>query len=375
MSKKEQFYRLNKILEKNAIYNIVIGERSNGKSYAVQEYGLERYIEKGEQMALIRRYELDFQGKRGQETFSGLVNSNDGQKIYQMTKGQWTGIKYYAGKWYLCKKDNDLGKTITDDVPFCYGFALTQQEHDKSTNYPNVTTILFDEFLSRSNYLPEEFITFQNVLSTIIRQRDNVTIFMCANTVNKYAPYFTEMGLSHVDKMQQGDIDVYDYGETGLRVAVEYCGSPDQRKTKKASDKYFAFDNPKLNMIRTGAWEISIYPHLPYKYEKKDIKYTYFIVFNGITLQCEIIKCNGYTFTYIHRKTTELKLLKHDIVFSENYSPSYRLRRNLLKPFDETGKLILYFFKTEKVFFQDNEIGEVIRNYLHWCNTDRGILN
>lgn len=376
MSKKERYYRLDKILKEKALYNVIIGERSNGKSYAVQEHGIEEYYKTGKQMALIRRYELDFQGKRGQETFAGLVSSHNGQRISELTNGQWTGIKYYASKWYLCKQDEGFGKIITDDRPFCYAFALTQQEHDKSTNYPNVTNILFDEFLSRSGYLPDEFITFQNVLSTIIRDRDDVTIFMCANTVNKYAPYFKEMGLYHIDKMQQGTIDVYRYGEKSeLTVAVEYCGNPDQRDTKKASDKYFAFDNPKLNMIRTGAWEISIYPHLPIKYEKRNIKLMYFIVFNNAILQCEIVKCNGYTFTYVHRKTSELKLLKKDIVFGENYSPSFRIRRNLLKPFDDTGKLILYFYKTEKVFFQDNEIGEIMRNYLHWCNSDRGILN
>lgn len=375
MSKREKYYRLNRILEKKALYNMIIGERSNGKSYAVQEYGVEQYMKTGKQMALIRRYELDFQGKRGQETFSGLVKSHDGKRISELTNGMWTGIKYYASKWYLCKYDEGFNKIITDDRPFCYAFALTQQEHDKSTNYPDVTTVLFDEFLSRSGYLPDEFITFQNVLSTIIRDRDDVTIFMCANTVNKYAPYFKEMGLSHIDKMEQGDIDLYTYGTTDLTVAVEYCGNPDQRKTKKASDKYFAFDNPKLNMIRNGAWEISIYPHLPHKYQKKDIKYTYFIAFNGALLQCEIIKCNGYTFTYVHRKTSDLKLLKKDIIFSENYSPSMRIRRNLLKPFDETGNLLLYFYKTEKVFFQDNEIGEIMRNYLQWCKTDKGIMN
>lgn len=45
------YYNLKKILNKNCQYNIIIGERCLGKTYSVLKYGLEKYIEKGEQMA------------------------------------------------------------------------------------------------------------------------------------------------------------------------------------------------------------------------------------------------------------------------------------------------------------------------------------
>ena len=35
---KQKFYRLTNIEKKNAQYNILLGERSNGKSYAVKLY-------------------------------------------------------------------------------------------------------------------------------------------------------------------------------------------------------------------------------------------------------------------------------------------------------------------------------------------------
>src|SRR5699024_5250425 len=124
-------------------------------------------------------------------------------------------------------------------------------EHDKSTAYPKVKTIFFDEFLTRQYYLPDEFVTFMNVVSTIVRQRDDVIIFMCGNTVNQYCPYFTEMGLTHVKEMNKGVIEVYKYGESRLKVAVEYADSIS--KSGKPSDVYFAFDNPNLQMITGGA--------------------------------------------------------------------------------------------------------------------------
>lgn len=381
MKTKEKYYSLQRILEKNARYNVIFGERSNGKSYSVHEVIIENYFKTRKQGAIIRRWEEDFRGKRGQETFAGIANSFDGKKISQMTKGEWTGIKYYSSKWFLTKTiRNQRGedKLIVDDTPFCYAFALTGIEHDKSSSYNNVTTILFDEFITRQTYLPDEFIAFQNCLSTIIRDRDDVIIFMLGNTVNKYCPYFAEMGLSNVPNMKQGDIDVYQYGDTDMTVAVEYTQSSEKRGHKKKSDDlYFAFDNPKLKMIKEGAWEIAIYPHLPFKYKRTDVKMVYFISFNNVVLQCEIIKLpeteehKKCMFTYIHLKTTTLTFSNKDIVFQEGYSPYNLIRRRITKPQDARGKFIWSFFVRDNVYYQNNEIGEVVRNYIEWSKTDK----
>ena len=34
---QQQYYNIRSLLSKNAIYNIIIGERSNGKTYAVPD--------------------------------------------------------------------------------------------------------------------------------------------------------------------------------------------------------------------------------------------------------------------------------------------------------------------------------------------------
>jgi len=46
---KPKFYDLKAILIKNADYNVIFGERSNGKTYAALKYGLENYIKTGKQ--------------------------------------------------------------------------------------------------------------------------------------------------------------------------------------------------------------------------------------------------------------------------------------------------------------------------------------
>ena len=194
---KTKYYKLKNILSKNAVYNIIFGERSNGKTFSVLEYGIEQYYNTGKQLAIVRRWQDDFTGKRGLTMFDGIVSSG---AVSRITEGAWTGVYYYGSRWYLCRYD-DKNSRICDESPFAYGFSLTAMEHDKSTSYPGITTIMFDEFLTRSSYLPDEFVLLMNVISTIVRDRTDVKIFMLGNTVNKYCPYFTEMGLRHIKQM------------------------------------------------------------------------------------------------------------------------------------------------------------------------------
>lgn len=359
----DSWYSYNSIDKLKCQYNVIFGKRSNGKTYGGLGKVIKTFWETGKQGAYLRRYRDDFKGKRGSTICDGVVKNGF---ISELTNGKYDSVKFSSDMWYLGKYDFDSGKVKPMEIPFMYGFALTQMEHDKSTSYPNVTTIIFDEFLSRVGYLNDEFMLFMNVISTIVRQRDDVTIYMLGNTVNKYCPYFTEMGLKHIDDMEPGTIDVYTYGNSKLKVAVEYCANHDIGGRK--SDSYFAFDSPSLQMITSGVWEVDIYPHLPRSYEYHNIVFRYFIIFNNNILQCEVLSFDDCAFTYIHRKSGEIKHPDTDVIFSEKYDPRPNYFRNIKRPANEFARRLADFFRSEKVFYQDNEVGEIIRNYLQWCS-------
>lgn len=361
-----KYYSLKKILDKKCQYNMIIGERSNGKTYSAKEKIIKDYCNNGNQGAIIRRYDLDFKSKRGQSMFSDVVN--DGL-ISKYSKGQWSGVYYWCGVWYFCRKD-DKGALIKSDDPFCYSFALTNMEHDKSTSYPRITNIVFDEFISRTGYLQDEFVLFMNVLSTIIRHRQNVIIFMLGNTINRDCPYFHEMGLNHVSNMSMGTIDVYQYGDSKLKVAVERCG--ENKRQSKPSDVYFSFDNPKLKLITSGAWEIGIYPHKPVDYTQNDVVFRYFINYNDNLLQAEIVMKGVYNFTFIHRKTTPLRHPDNDIIFDTTADGRFNYSRKINQGMNKNKLVskILSYFNNDKVFYADNDTGEVVRNYMLWCKRE-----
>ena len=110
-----KFYSLHAIEKLSAIYNVIIGKRSNGKTYACLEKIIRQFAETGKQGAYLRRYREDFRGKRGDQLFAAHVSNG---LITEVTKGEWNSVKYYAGRLYFAKFDPILNKEIRDTRAF-----------------------------------------------------------------------------------------------------------------------------------------------------------------------------------------------------------------------------------------------------------------
>ena len=120
-------------------------------------------------------------------------------------------------------------------------------------------------------------------------------------------------------------------------------------------------------MFTEGAWELDIYPHCPTKYKPENVMFNYFIKYNDELLQADIIQVDDGFFTFIHRKSTPIKDEDEDLIFSNEYSYKPNQRLNLFKPEDKIGKNIKQFFTNNRVFYQDNVVGEIVNNYNVWC--------
>ena len=191
---------------------------------------------------------------------------------------------------------------------------------------------------------------------------------MLGNTVNKYCPYFQEMGLNHIKDQSPGSVDVYQYSQTGLQVVCEYTGST-TKKGGKASDVYFAFDNPELKMITSGSWEIAIYPHLSMKILPKEIITNFFIDFNGELIHGEVISKDTGTFIFMHAKTTPIKDEDKDIIYSTKPDERWNHKMCLTKQSDKLSAFIIKCMRENRIFYSTNEVGEVFRNYVMWSDS------
>lgn len=358
----QMYYDIGPIDDTNAVYRLIIGQRSNGKTYSVCKHMVENYFARGERSAYIRRYDEDIQPKHLSSLFAPHY-----KLIEELSGGEYNSVYYRAKEFHLCYIDEDGKVERKDPVAFCVTASINTAEHTKGQDRGEIHLVLFDEFMTRTGYLKNEFIQYCNLLSSLIRNRSNTVIYMCANTVNRYCPYFEEMGLKDVETMPQGQVYVYTYNNADLTVAVEYCDPV--KATEKVASKYFAFDNPQLEMITTGAWELMAYPHPPYKIFEEDILYKFYICFGEQILCGEIIHPtvkphNTDLFIFIHPQTKDIEVDNLTPVYGQGFSAGICHVKYLSDCPTAVHKLIRDLICKRAVCFSSNETGEIFRNWM-----------
>ena len=347
---------------------IAYGMRSNGKTSGALTHGADKTADtidaRHEQTVYLRRWEDEVKPKNDiGSLYDGIMRF---WNVEKKTKGKYNTIIYKARKFYFAKVED--GKTIEIDTkPMCICLALSQNEHYKSLSFPDVTTIVFDEFMSENHqYLPNEFKRFMSIISTIVRSRTDVEIYLLGNTVDLNCIYFTEFRIMELfKKMNEGDLVHYKPENRHTDIAIEYTSTIDVGD--RPVNVYTDFDTPNSAMINEGKWDTDNYPHLPYSYERSDIVFTFFIQYNFETYQAEVIRKNRVEFIYIHRKTTPIQDEDEDLIYSTDFTPARNRYVNLFKPELYVQQKIVQLFNTNKVFYQDNVVGDAIDSYLKWC--------
>ena len=228
--------------------------------------------------------------------------------------------------------------------------------------------------MTRQAYLRDEFVCFANLCSSIIRDRKDCVIYMLANTVNKYCPYWEEFGIEDVGQMEQGEIRVYTYPNSKMKLAIEYCST--STTTKEVNDNFFAFENAQLEVIKSGAWEMAQYPKPPYKFLDRDIKYRFYLEFGGELLCGEIVNPStvGHKtdlFIFFHRQTKDIEIGNTTVFYTSKPTTSICHVRYLQDQPTDVHKLITRLIMKNHMFFATNEVGEIVRNFL----VDQGIRN
>lgn len=251
-----KWYSLDNILKNNVQYYMIFGERSNGKSYAVDKYVIDDFFENGTQFAFVKRFEEDIKSKYMNEVFNPFDE-------YILEKYNHR-IKFYRGQWLLYE-DGTEGR-INECKVFGYAFSLANVNRTKATSYPNIETILFEEFMSIDcSYLNDELNLFLNLISTIVRYRHNVKVFMLANAISKFSPYSSALGL-RLHRIKKGEIILKEYTDTKgfkTRFAIERSENVNVFDNNQNTSKivYNNFGNSGVgSMITSGEFEVHAYP-------------------------------------------------------------------------------------------------------------------
>lgn len=164
------YYNGNEALTHNCLFNFVVGNRGAGKTYWSKEWSIKDFLKTGSQFIYLRRYKEEFTKGKKEKFFDDIVDKFPEHDFK---------VKGYT--------------TYIDDKPCGQFMSLSTAKIEKSTSFPNVNKIIFDEFILDKgfyHYLSDEVTNFLELYETVARTRDNVRVFFLSNAISITNPYF-----------------------------------------------------------------------------------------------------------------------------------------------------------------------------------------
>lgn len=166
---ENMYWDINKTLSYNTLFNFVVGPRGAGKTYGAKKRAIRNFLKDGSQFVYVRRYETEMPAAEIKNFFDDVMQ-------------EFPDHDFVAGKG-LFRIDGQISGWYV---------ALSKAQVLKSIPFPNVTMIIFDEFIidvGTYHYLAKEVTSFLELYSTISRDRD-VIVFFLSNAITFTNPYF-----------------------------------------------------------------------------------------------------------------------------------------------------------------------------------------
>lgn len=191
------FYSYNEIRSRQGLFNFILSNRGGGKTFGAKLIGIREYLKSkkengvGFQWVYVRRYDSELDNR---SQFFDDIMASEFYNDYEFK------VHGYQGFIRPRAVDPNTGEFLNpDDNPnewelMMYFIPLSVSLKFKSTAYPLVRKIFFDEFIidkGTMRYLKNEVEVFLDLFETIARKRDNVDAFFLANNVSLVNPYFT----------------------------------------------------------------------------------------------------------------------------------------------------------------------------------------
>lgn len=208
------FYNYDKLFSYNFLLAFVIGERGVGKTFGAKIAVLKKFLKTGEQFIYLRRYktELDM----ALSTFWNDLQAN----------GYFKDLKLEV------KKTKTLTTFLCNNKICGWAVPLSTSNILKSTAFPKVKTIVYDEFLLGASgtyrYLKGECNMMLDIIETIGRLRDIQVLFLGNALGASTSPYFTYFDL---DLPYNGEFRTF---KDGL-IVVNYIRNLKYREAKRQS--------------------------------------------------------------------------------------------------------------------------------------------
>lgn len=350
--KKKIYYDVKNILTHDAQYNILLGQRSNGKSYSVKSLALTKAYKHDEMFIYLRRLQTEVKNVNVESYFADMP-------IDIITDNEYTTISVYSGKIFFANYD-EKGK-IVRGKQIGMAMYLNGAGHYKSMALPHFYRIIYEEFITNEFYLDNECDTLQDLVSTVARDRD-IQVFMIGNTISRFCPYFREWELLNIPKQEQGTIDDY-FIDTGsfdddgnsikTKISVEYCSSIDNKSK-------MLFGN-KAKSANMGAWETKVQPKINVPYNDCKIVYSIAFLVKGFKYKAEMLKYGNDLFIFVKPLSNKSRLPKR--VVTDEFCTKHGYTTELVA-INKADKIFLELVRQGKICFSDNLTGSEFKMIL-----------
>lgn len=205
------YYNFDKLFSYNFLFAFVIGERGVGKTFNSKVAVMKKFLRTGEQFIYLRRYKTELDSALA--TFwSDLQNNN-----------------YFKEHELKIERSKMITKFLCDGKVCGYAIALSTANILKSTAFPKVKSIIFDEFMLDNTgtyrYLKNEVTMLLDVIETVGRLRDVQVLFL-GNALSITNPYFTYFNL---ELPYNSEFKTF---KNGL-IVVNYIKNVEYREAKK----------------------------------------------------------------------------------------------------------------------------------------------
>ena len=126
------YYDISEMLKTNAEYMMLLGQRSNGKSYQVKKTVLEDFYFNETKFIYLRRWKADIKQKEVSTYFDDIP-------IAKYTNREYNSVRAMNGFIYLCKIEDGLMIVSTDS------FGLNSEYGSYPSGITSDTTFLSGE--------------------------------------------------------------------------------------------------------------------------------------------------------------------------------------------------------------------------------------
>ena len=354
---KITYYNIDPLDSKGCDINLLWGERSNGKSYQVKhKKGINKFIESAienrKRFVYLRRFVKETSTEKVERYFADI-------DVARITNNKYNCITVYRKELFLSFFDINTGKTSRGEK-IGYVMVLALEQDYAGSSYLDVEDLIFEEFMSRSEYLHDEPDKLMNLYSTIDRKRHKLRMWLVGNTISKVCPYINDWGLLDiVNNQKQGTIattkiDTGSVDENGKKlfvtIAIEHCAN--------TGTSSFAIGKHK-DMLNKGEWQSDPQPHLPKSYKKYKVMFRFIFYFKGFKYISELLQDIEDLNTCWYIKPYKGKINNNTIVFSDIISTSPFWHRYIYDTNFPNRKIneVLSTFRESKIFYASDICG------------------